>query len=274
MSVKTTGDRTEVLENLLSEARTEADRLSKRVKRLEKIILSTRLIMGHEIKKPTTAISGYLDLVSDDLETTDQLTTLAYVQKAHDECKLLEDLNSFYLDLLKVDAESELLGKSEVNVAALITDVIRHLPPALNARQRVKVNVTQDIGLVEFNANALKLIMLNLIENALVYSQKNTPVRVEVERLTEKRGMTGGKILKFRIKDDGVGIPEQYLKKIFSPFVRLREDIAEGTGLGLTLVRSLVELNGGEVFIRSASGKGTTVYLTIPTGDATEDEDF
>jgi len=274
VSVKTTGDRTEVLENLLSEARAEADRLSKRVKRLEKIILSTRLIMGHEIKKPTTAISGYLDLVCDDLETTDQLTTLAYVQKAHDECKLLEDLNSFYLDLLKVDAESEFLGKSVVNVAALVTDVIRHLPPALNARQRVKVNVTHDIGLVEFNTNALKLIMLNLIENALVYSQKNTPVQVEVERLPEKRGMTGGKILKFRIKDDGVGIPEQYLKKIFSPFVRLREDIAEGTGLGLTLVRSLVELNGGEVFIRSASGKGTTVYLTIPTGDATEDKDF
>jgi signal transduction histidine kinase len=272
VSVKTTGGRTEVLEKLLSEAREEADALRKRVKRLEKIILSTRLIMGHEIKKPTTAISGYLDLVCDDLESTDQLTTLAYVQKAQDECKLLEDLNRFYLELLKVEAEVETLGKSQVDVGALITDVIRTLPPTLNARQRVKVNVTRDIGLVDFNANALKLIMLNLIENSLLYSQKNSPVRVEVEQFPEKRGMTGGKLLKFRVKDDGVGIPEPYLKKIFSPFVRLREDIAQGTGLGLTLVRSLVELNGGEVFIRSAQGKGTTVYLTIPTGSATGDE--
>ena len=69
-----------------------------------------------------------------------------------------------------------------------------------------------------------------------------------------------------------MNIGEDYLKKIFSPFVRLREDIAKGSGLGLTLVRSLVELNGGEVLIRSAVDKGTTVYVTVPTGEKNEQE--
>jgi signal transduction histidine kinase len=142
----------------------------------------------------------------------------------------------------------------------------------LDARQRVNINVASDAEVIEINPNALKLIMLNLIENSLLYSQNETPVRVEVEQLMEKRGMRGGKVVRFRVKDDGIGIPEDYLKKIFSPFVRLREDIAEGSGLGLTLVRSLVELNDGEVLIRSAVDKGTTVYVTVPAGGETEEK--
>jgi signal transduction histidine kinase len=273
MDAKTTDAKSQLLETLLSEARSEADQLRKRVKRLEKIILSTRLIMGHELKKPTTAISGYLDLVCDDLDNAGNLATLAYAQKARAECELLEELNSFYLELLKIDAEEDLLGRSPVDVAALIAEVVRHLPPALDARERVKINVAPNAAMIEINREALELIMLNLIENSLLYSQNDTPVRVEVERLEEKRGMRGGDVIRLRVKDDGIGIPEDYLKKIFSPFVRLREDIAQGAGLGLTLVRSLVELNDGEVLIRSALGKGTTVYVTIPAGKKAEGED-
>lgn len=268
MTVKTENRISGVMEKLLSEARAEADALRRRVQRLEKIILSTRLIMGHEIKKPTTAIGGYLDLVCEDLESTNELATLAYARKAREECRFLDKLKSFYLELLKVDTEKEYLGLIEVDVAALVLDVINYLPRHLNSRERVKLRVTGDIGTVGFNPDALRLILINLVENALLYSQKNTPVRVEVERLEEKRGLREGKFLSIRVKDDGVGIPQNYLKKIFSPFVRLREDIAEGSGLGLTLVRSLVELNGGEVFIRSEHGEGTTVFLTIPVTDA------
>jgi signal transduction histidine kinase len=267
-----TEGRTRVLENLLTEARSQADNLRKRVTRLEKIILSTRLIMGHEIKKPTTAIGGYLDLVCDDLELAGELPTLVYARKARDECKLLEELNSFYLELLKVDSTDEFIGRSPVDVASLIAEIAGHLPPRLDARQRLTVNVSPAVGLVETDPNALKLIMLNLIENALIYSRKSTPVRVEVERQPEKRAMRSGNLLKIRVKDDGVGIPEEYLKKIFNPFTRLRDDLAEGSGLGLTLVRSLVELNGGEVLVRSMSGKGTTVHLTIPIEDGLENE--
>jgi signal transduction histidine kinase len=272
LTVETTDNVSGVLENLLTEARTEADALRKRVKRLEKIILSTRLIMGHEIKKPSTAIGGYLELACEDLEATNELTTLAYLKKAREECKFLDELNEFYLELLRVDSENDYLGKTEVDVASLVLEIIKHLPQKLNARERVKLRVLNEIGFIGFNPDALRLILINLIENALVYSQKNTPVRVEVERLEEKRRFKGGNFLRMRVTDDGVGIPEEYVKKIFSPFVRLREDIAEGSGLGLTLVRSLVELNGGEVSIRSAPGKGTTVYLMIPTDSGEWDE--
>ncbi len=271
MSVETTDSRTQVLEQLLTEARSEADSLRKRLKRFEKIVLSTRLIMGHELKKPTTAISGYLDLVSEDLAAAESLTTLSYVQKALEQCRLLDELNKFYLELLKVEQEEESLGVKMVDVAALIESVVRELPPDLNADVRVKTRVTSEAGSIEFNPNALRLIVLNLIENAVIYSQAKTPVNIEVERTVEQRGMRNGELITLRVTDQGVGIPEEYLKKIFSPFVRLREDIAEGSGLGLTLVRSLVELHGGEVTVRSAVGKGTTVYVTIPTGGESDE---
>lgn len=271
MSVETTDSRTQVLEQLLTEARSEADSLRKRLKRFEKIVLSTRLIMGHELKKPTTAISGYLDLVSEDLAAAESLTTLSYVQKALEQCRLLDELNKFYLELLKVEQEEESLGVKIVDVAALIESVVRELPPDLNADVRVKTRVTSEAGSIEFNPNALRLIVLNLIENALIYSQAKTPVNIEVERTIEQRGMRNGELITLRVTDQGVGVPEEYLKKIFSPFVRLREDIAEGSGLGLTLVRSLVELHGGEVTVRSAVGKGTTVYVTIPTGGESDE---
>lgn len=272
MTVKTTENVKGVLEALLSEARAEADSLRERVQRLEQIVLSTRLIMAHEIKKPTTAISGYLDLASEDLEKTDELTTLAYVKKAREECRFLEKLTSFYVELLKIDQEQEYFGQTPVDVADLVLDVIDQLPQQLNPRERVKLRVLNEVEPVKFNPRALRLIMMNLIENALLYSQKNAPVRVEVERKQEKRGFAVGKVLSIRVKDDGVGIPRDYLKKIFSPFVRLREDIAEGSGLGLTLVRSLVELNGGEVFIRSEQDAGATFYVTIPIGDGKRGE--
>ncbi len=271
MSVDTTDSKTQVLEQLLTEARSEADGLRKRLKRFEKIVLSTRLIMGHELKKPTTALSGYLELVSEDLEAANALPTLAYVQKALEQCRLLDELNKFYLELLKVEQEEESLGVKMVDIAALLESVVRELPPDLDARARVKTRVAGEPGSIAFNPDALKLIVLNLIENALIYSQAKTPVSIEVERIVEQRGMANGELIKLRVTDQGVGIPEEYLKKIFSPFVRLREDIAEGSGLGLTLVRSLVELHGGEVSVRSAVGKGTTVCVTIPTGEGSDE---
>lgn len=267
MSYKTTEDKITSSGQSLREAsaaREEAERQRERADRLEKIILATRLIMGHELKKPTTAISGYLDLVCDDLDGADDLATLAYARKAREECKLLDELNRFYLDLLAVDTGEETLGSAPVDVASLIAEIVGHLPSRLDARGRVKINVAPAAGLIGVESNALKLILRNLIENSLLYSQKNTPVRVEVSCIGGEVGAQNDNRIKFRVKDDGVGIPEEYLNKIFSPFIRLREDIAEGSGLGLTLVRSLVELYDGEVLIRSALGKGTTVHLTLP----------
>jgi signal transduction histidine kinase len=266
MATKTEDAKKTLLETLLNEARDEADALRKKLAHCERIILSTRLVMGHELKKPTTAISGYLDLVCEDLEKADALKTLAFAEKARAECQLLNELNAFYLDLLKLDSEEGVVGPNPVDAGAVVREVVSRLPQKLRAPERVRVHVAERVPPVHLNRNALSLVVMNLLENALLYSQVAAPVRVEVDCTPDRRGGAERELLRIRVVDDGIGIPDEYLKMVFNPFVRLREDVAAGSGLGLTLVRSLVELSGGDVFIRSEASKGTTVHVTIPTG--------
>ena len=115
------------------------------------------------------------------------------------------------------------------------------------------------------------MILHNVLENALLYSKKESEVKIDIEVKKDKRKMSGRDLVNIKITDEGYGIQEEYLKKIFSPFVRAHKEIAEGAGLGLTLVKSLIELYGGEISISSEKSRGTTVYLTIPLWDAGED---
>jgi len=270
MATKTEDAKKELLETLLNEARSEADALRKKLAHCERIVLSTRLVMGHELKKPTTAISGYLDLVCEDLERSNDLKTLAYAEKARAECQLLNELNAFYLDILKLNSEESVVGSVPVDAGAVIRQAVSRLPEKLGAGKRVRVHVADGVPPVHLNRSALSLVVMNLVENALLYSQVSTPVRVEVDSARDRRGLGERDLLRIRVVDDGVGIPAEYLKMVFNPFVRLREDVAEGSGLGLTLVRSLVEMSGGDVTIRSEAGKGTTVHVTIPMGGEVE----
>ncbi len=272
MSIKTEEEKSQILEALLNEARDEADELRAQLRRSKAVIMSTRLIMGHELKKPTTAISGYLDLVCEDLEQSNTLTTLTYAEKARNECSLLTELNEFYMELLRSDDHDDRVGRPEVDLSTLVREIVAGFPGKYDARHRVQMRIANGVPGIEVNRNALKLIVMNLIENALLYSQTAAPVRVEVECVPDKRGMIEREVIKIRVIDSGIGIPEDYLKRIFSPFVRLREDVADGSGLGLTLVRSMVELNGGEVYIRSEHNKGTVVHVTLPVKYDADDE--
>ncbi|MBI4720974.1 MAG: HAMP domain-containing histidine kinase [Chitinivibrionia bacterium] len=260
-------DNLQVLTNLLAEAREEADLLRTKVKRYENILLSTKLLMGHELKKPTTAITGYLDLALESLnercgdERTEPLDCL---KKARKECDLLSELNSIFLALLRINGDQEQLPVQKVRIEALFKEVIEAFHPRLGAGDRVKVRISPEAECIHFNGNALKVIVTNIVENALLYSSREHDVFVNVDTVADKRTMRGRELVRMTVKDGGEGIPEEFLQKIFNPFVRLHKERAEGSGLGLTLVRSLVELYGGEVSVDSGRGRGTTIFVTIP----------
>lgn len=257
----------QVLMNLLAEARDEADRLRTRVKRYENILLSTKLLMGHELKKPATAITGYLDLAMELLDVpggTERSEPLECLKKARKECDLLSELNTIFLTLLRINGDQEQLPVQKIRFEALFKDVIDEFHPKLRARERVSVNVSPEAESIQFNGNALKVIVSNIVENALIYSSSEHEVQVDVDRVVDKRSAGSRELIRMTVKDDGEGVPEEFLQKIFNPFVRLHREMAEGSGLGLTLVRSLVELYGGEISINSGRGRGTTIFVTVP----------
>lgn len=264
MKTKVLDGTVEVLRSLLGEARAEADGLRTRLRQVEQILLSTRLIMGHELKKPTTAISGYLDLALEDLKDGASDAATENVTKARAECDLLVELNAFFLELVKVNSVDEVMQGSRVDLRSFVMDTIKHFPSALNAQGRVKTRLSPHIQNFRINSNAFKIILSNIVENALKYSPADSDVLVDVRRIPDKRGMQQRDILQIKVQDRGLGVPAKEIDRIFAPFVRLREDVAEGSGLGLTLVRSLVELYGGDIHIKSTQGNTTTVYVTIP----------
>jgi signal transduction histidine kinase len=264
MDIRTAEDKTAVLEALLNEARIEANQLRQRLDFYRRIIASTRLVMGHEFKKPTTAMSGYLDLAHEDVQKAGLEDALAFIEKARNECALLNELNAFYLDLLKVDGGTGEPPIESVDLLETIVDAIEQTPEPLRATERVRIVVADRFPRMVVNRYAVKLIVLNLLENALKYSPGNTSVRIEAETSIDKRGLGDRELLKLRVVDSGNGIAPEDVKRIFMPFVRLEAGRAEGSGLGLTLVRNLVDMCDGEVSIRSEPGGGTTVYVTLP----------
>jgi signal transduction histidine kinase len=264
MAINTKDVKTDVLLNLLSEARTEADALREKLNKYKQTLLATRLIMGHEIKRPATAISGYLDLVLEDLEMWAGCDAVENVKRARGDCELLNELNSFYLELLKIENNEEHLNIQKIDLSHLVENVIDELPPENKARSRIKLDISDDVKTICFNANALKLVLVNSIENALKYSPINTEVSVTARPAVDKRGSASEELVNIQVADCGIGIPEEYLQKIFNPFVRVPAGKKEGTGLGLTLVRSLVELYGGNVSIKSKKDHGTVIYIMLP----------
>jgi signal transduction histidine kinase len=151
-----------------------------------------------------------------------------------------------------------------VDVEEVVAEAIVHLPCGLRPSERVRVAIVDAVPRVPVNRNALKLVVLNLLENALNYSPDDSVVRIEVEVSRDLRGSGEGELLKLRVTDNGEGIAPEDLKRIFIPFVRLDAGKMEGSGLGLTLVRSLVDMCDGDVSVRSNPGRGTTVFVTLP----------
>jgi signal transduction histidine kinase len=264
MDIRTADDKTATIEALLNEARIEANGLRLRLERYRRIIASTRLIMGHELKKPTSAISGYLQLAREDVARAGLSEALAFIDKARAECDLLNELNAFYLDLLKVDGGNGDPTAEQLSVAEVIEEAVHQIPDELRPRTRVKIQMPAALPPATMNRNALKLVVLNLLENGLSYSPENSIVGLEVEVSRDMRGVSEDELVKIRVRDEGKGIAPDDIKRIFKPFVRLDEATTSGSGLGLTLVRSLVDMCGGDVSIKSEEGRGTTVYVTLP----------
>jgi two-component system sensor histidine kinase VicK len=264
MTVQTDPGKTEVLMSLLNESRAEADALRLKLQTYEKTFLSSRLVMGHELKRPATAISGYLELALDENASADRAAVNEAIKKAQNECELLNELNTFFLQLLKVDGHSGNAEGQSFVVKDCIDDIAEHFPVGLNAKTRIDLQVAQGAEKVSFNLNAFKIVLSNVIENALIYSDDDAPVNVIIDKTPDKRGMNENDLLKIRITDQGKGVPDDSLRRIFKPFVRLNGREGEGAGLGLTLVRSLVELHGGSVYVRSVEGDGTAIHITVP----------
>jgi signal transduction histidine kinase len=215
--------------------------------------------MSHELRTPLTAIIGFSDVLKNEIfgELNDKQKR--HVQHINNGGKHLLDLINDILDLAKVEA-----GKMELNLEMLaVSDIIEDIRSSVSpmaAKKNIELKIISNIEAQEMSADKMKFkqIMLNLLSNAIKFTPENGKVLVTAKK-------KDGEIT-ISVSDTGIGISKEMYESIFNPFMQVDSSNKReygGTGLGLALVKQLVEMHGGKIWVESEEGKGSTFTFTI-----------
>lgn len=228
-----------------------------RIKMLESLKRELTTNIGHELRTPLTIIKGYVETLQEG----------ALENKAQNQ-RFLSTINSQILKMEEILNEISLLAnlekkeelkKEEVNVLELIKDVMDGFEIiSKKSGIALKLEAKREVY-AHINPALFRQAIINLLDNAIKFSPPETLVLVDV---TEEKGQ-----LRIRIKDQGYGIPLQYQDRIFERFYSLnhkREKTKAGIGLGLSIVKKILKLHGGDVTVKSEPGKGSIFVLIIP----------
>ncbi|WP_340820450.1 PAS domain-containing sensor histidine kinase [Methanolobus sp. WCC4] len=239
------------------EALVFAKLLSENVNRTKKQFLSN---VSHELRTPLNLIMGYSDLLYEDYlgQTNDeQKKYLDVIKKSGNRLLLL--INSM-IELSAAEEGKLELNIKEVSAPAIVKDIKNStLPMAKKKHIKLDFELENDITVIHIDKNKLKTILYNLINNAIKFTPEMGEIKVTISREKD--------MLKFSVKDTGIGIDEKDLDKLFQPFLQIDPALTrryEGVGLGLMIVKRFVEMHGGNIQVSSEPDKGSDFTFTIP----------
>lgn len=214
--------------------------------------------VSHELRTPLTAIRGYVEALADEpLNAEDRARFLEVIAR---HASRMERLVRDLLRLASLDARQETLERAECPVQELLRGCAADLSPVIDSRhQHVEVRVEPSAARINTDPAKLQDVLRNLVENAVNYSPEGSTIRLEATRRERQLVVT--------ISDDGPGIPEADLERIFERFYRVdkaRSRESGGTGLGLSIVKHLVDLLGGRVWAANRPGGGAVFTVSLP----------
>ena len=212
--------------------------------------------VSHDLKAPLVSLQGFSSLLVADYGDRLDEDGKMYIERLQKNTERMGNLIERLLDLSRV---GRMKGQEEpVDISDVVSDVADELVIQLEEKG-TKLKVKDNMPRLLFDRTSITQIFANLISNANKYmGEDNEDPTIEVgfdEQNTCYR---------FYVKDNGIGIAEEYHEKIFQILHRLNEVEAEGTGMGLTIVKKIVENSGGMIWVDSAEGRGTTMHFTIP----------
>lgn len=225
--------------------------------RLKSEFLAT---MSHELRTPLNAIIGFAEVLKDGLVGPINDEQREYVDDIYSSGKHLLNMINNVLDISKIEAGKLELKYEEICVKETIDDVLNTVSGIANKKNiTIKNTIQSDIPTFVVDQLKLKQILFNLLSNAIKFTPKNGNVCID----TTLKDL----YVQFAIADTGIGIKQEDIEKIFEAFSQVDSSLArnyEGAGLSLALTKRLVELHGGEIWVESFYGKGSTFTFILP----------
>lgn len=216
--------------------------------------------MSHELRTPLNAVLGFSELLIDKRIGDLNPKQLEYLNDIHTSGRHLLGLINNVLDIAKIEAGKMDLVVETFALDAVIDEVVHTLKAIADKRSiRINLQLSESIGDVSIDKNRLRQILYNLLSNAIKFSHKGGGITVET--------LESGDTFVLKVHDEGIGIAASNLKRLFIPFVQLETGLArriQGSGLGLSVTKTLVDLHDGELEVESTLGKGTTFIVRLP----------
>ncbi len=221
--------------------------------------------MSHDIRTPMNAIIGFATIAVSHMERTEQVRDC--LQKILSSSNHLLGLINDILDMSRIESGKLQIHNQECNISELMHSLLNMIQPQIKAKQMELFIDTFEVVDEDVIADPLKLnqIFINLMGNAVKYTPAGGTVSFCITQQTNLRPGWGDYV--FKIKDNGIGMSQEFVKHIFEPFERestaTRSGI-QGAGLGMPITKSIVDMMGGEITVESEVGKGSTFTVKLP----------
>ena len=218
--------------------------------------------MSHDIRTPMNAIIGITTLMKNELHQPEKLAE--HLGKLETSGQLLLGIINNILDMSRIESGKTTLNVEKINLPRQISQlesVIRQ--QAGQRRQTFTVETHVQHENVLGDPNRLKQVLMNILSNAVKYTPNGGHIRLEIDELTHTEHYTK---YRFVVQDNGIGMSEEFQKTLFEPFTREEKsgtNKVQGTGLGMAITKSIVDLMGGTIHVESTTGKGTQFEVVL-----------
>lgn len=249
--------RKETLEKLVKIRTEELETVNGELKSKNEEMESFIYAVSHDLKSPLVSIKGFTSLLNRDLRSKMNEEEQHAIDRINANTS---QMHAMILDLLELSRVGRVdTTESEIEVKDIVKDILDELKPVLD-QKHVLVEMNGALPRLQTSAPRLRQLFSNLIGNAVKYMGSQSQPRIEIG-VNENEPT----FYQFHVRDNGMGIAQDYQDRIFRVFERgPQHNGTEGTGVGLAIVKKIVETAGGKIWLESEVGKGSTFYFTLP----------
>ena len=233
--------------------------------------------VSHDIRTPMNAIIGFAALLKEEADNPDRV--LEYTQRISAASQHLLGLINDVLDMNKIESGSAVLNIGELDLAEIVDELNTIIRPQARAKDQSFELFTSSLTYEHLLGDKVRInqILINILSNAVKYTQTGGRIEMRVEELPQVDPAYSR--IQFTVSDNGQGMSEEYQRVIFDPFTREQSSLLnkiQGTGLGMAITKSLVDLMGGKISVKSKSGEGSvfTVELELRIQEREDDAGF